>query len=379
MSFVLFPHGGSGNHGCEAIVRSTIKILKERPILYSSSPSEDIYYGLDNCCTIRKDTKTFSRHNLIYWNCLIQRYVFQNKNAFDQALYRPLIKDIKQNDCLLSIGGDNYCYGYPKFITLANKAIRRKGIRTILWGCSIEPEIIHGELLEDLKSYSHIYARESLTYDALIAKGVSQTTLLPDPAFVLQSQEIFLPKGFSEGNIVGLNVSPMIISHEKEKGIILSNYEQLIQHIIEKTDMNIALIPHVIWKHNDDRLPLLSLFKKFNSSGRLFMVEDCNAEHLKGYISKCRFMVAARTHASIAAYSSKIPTIVLGYSVKAKGIAKDLFGTFENYVIPVQHLSKVNNLTEGFEWLSENEIKIKRHLNEFLPSYIDRIKNIKIV
>ena len=143
--------------------------------------------------------------------------------------------------------------------------------------------------------------------------------------------------------------------------------------------MNIALIPHVIWKHNDDRLPLLSLYKKYNSSGRLFMVEDCDAEHLKGYISKCRFMIAARTHASIAAYSSKIPTIVLGYSVKAKGIAKDLFGTYENYVIPVQHLSKVNNLTEEFEWLSENEIKIKRHLNGFMPSYIDRISNIKII
>lgn len=379
MSFVMFPHGGSGNHGCEAIVRSTIKIIKERPILYSSSPSEDLHYGLDKCCTIRKDTKTFSRHNLIYWNCLIQRYVFQNKNAFDQALYRPILKDIKQKDCLLSIGGDNYCYGNPKFITLTNKAVRSKGVRTILWGCSIEPEIINGEILEDLKGYSHIYARESITYEALIAKGVSQTTLLPDPAFVLQSQEISLPEGFNEGNIVGLNVSPMIIGHEKEKGIILSNYEKLIEYIIGKTDMNIALIPHVVWKHNDDRLPLLSLYNKYNSSGRLFMVEDCDAEHLKGYISKCRFMIAARTHASIAAYSSKIPTIVLGYSVKAKGIAKDLFGTYENYVIPVQHLSKVNNLTEEFEWLSENEIKIKRHLNGFMPSYIDRIRNIKII
>ena len=26
----LYAHGGSGNHGCEAIVRSTIKILKNQ-------------------------------------------------------------------------------------------------------------------------------------------------------------------------------------------------------------------------------------------------------------------------------------------------------------------------------------------------------------
>ncbi|MFR4670990.1 MAG: hypothetical protein ACLT69_14285 [Intestinibacter bartlettii] len=57
---------------------------------------------------------------------------------------------------------------------------------------------------------------------------------------------------------------------------------------------------------------------------------------IKGYISRCR-LYRARTHATIAAYSTCVPTLVIGYSVKAKGIAKDIFGTYENYVLPVQY------------------------------------------
>ena len=56
--------------------------------------------------------------------------------------------------------------------------------------------------------------------------------------------------------------------------------------------------------------------------------------------------IGARTHSTIAAYSSGVPTLVVGYSVKAKGIAKDLFGTEENYVLPVQALKEENNLKD---------------------------------
>ena len=66
---------------------------------------------------------------------------------------------------------------------------------------------------------------------------------------------------------------------------------------------------------------------------------------LKGYIARCRFFVGARTHATIAAYSSCVPTLVLGYSVKSRGIARDLFGNEENYVLPVQSLQEPDELT----------------------------------
>lgn len=89
-------------------------------------------------------------------------------------------------------------------------------------------------------------------------------------------------------------------------------------------------------------------------------------------------MIAARTHASIAAYSQAVPTLVVGYSVKALGIATDLFGTSDNYVIPVQNLKRTDDLRNAFDWLIQNEITIRKRYTDFLDLYIDDLKKIKI-
>ena len=52
MRYILFAHGGSGNHGCEALVRSTVKIIKEKNpnaeiIVASHAIQEDKKYGID--------------------------------------------------------------------------------------------------------------------------------------------------------------------------------------------------------------------------------------------------------------------------------------------------------------------------------------------
>jgi len=109
------------------------------------------------------------------------------------------------------------------------------------------------------------------------------------------------------------------------------------------------------------------------------MIEDHNAEELKGYIARCRFMVVARTHASIAAYSTQVPTLVVGYSVKARGIAKDIFGTEENYVLPVQSLTHENELVKGFQWMMDHEADIKEHYAKMMSNYIGKVYQIQSI
>ena len=101
------------------------------------------------------------------------------------------------------------------------------------------------------------------------------------------------------------------------------------------------------------------------------MVEigDGTCEELKGYISRCRLFVGARTHATIAAYSSCVPTLVVGYSVKARGIARDLFGQEEHYVLPVQSLRNRDDLVKEFQWLSSQEKEIREKLEKKMPDY----------
>ena len=274
----------------------------------------------------------------------------------------------------MSIGGDNYCYGYPSNWMYLNQSCKDKSATTVLWGCSIEPDVLDANVIADLKRYDLITPRESITYNALLEKGINKNTcLFPDPAFILDKINLPLPEGFDENNTVGLNVSPLIMRLEKGDNITYKNYANLIEHIIGTTDMQVALIPHVTWEHNNDLEPLTALYDQFKDTGRVVMFGDqYNCMELKGFISRCRMFVGARTHATIAAYSTCVPTLVVGYSVKARGIARDIFGSEENMVIPVQSLEHEDDLVNAFKYIQDNEDSIRNHLQDFMPSYIEK-------
>jgi len=51
-----------------------------------------------------------------------------------------------------------------------------------------------------------------------------------------------------------------------------------------------------------------------------------NAAEIKWIISRMTRFAGARTHSTIAALSSSVPTLSFAYSIKAKGIKRDIFG-----------------------------------------------------
>lgn len=389
---VLYMHAGSGNHGCEAIVNGLCSMIKEKAVLISYRAGEDEKYSLKELCEIIQE-RSFDEHKLAHVLYYLYRKLTKDAESFIRYRYREIFGE-KKSLLAVSIGGDNYCYeSMLQDLRLTNSAFDKAGIPTVLFGCSIEPELLsRKEIRKDLAGYHTIIARESVTFDAL--KGAfdkeNEGTLgqeilgqeileqdgrkprilyYPDPAFTLKAKELPLPDGFAEGNTVGINVSPMIQDNEKTAGITMECYSELIRCIIESTDMQIALIPHVVWGNNDDRKPLHELYERFKESGRVVEIGDASCEELKGYIGRCRLFVGARTHATIAAYSSCVPTLVVGYSVKAKGIARDLFGTEEHYVISVQSLKQKEDLVKGFWWLMDNQKVIRDRLTEKMPAY----------
>ncbi len=403
---VLYMHAGSGNHGCEAIVNSLCHMLREKPFLITNSEREDKRYSLAPAggtalCDLAQE-RHFSQHKAAHVMYYGWRRLTGDAESFLRYRYRAVFdKPFCRRDggrtagkypLAVSIGGDNYCYDMMvKDLMLANRAFHDRGVKTVLLGCSIEPELLLGKagaaaqetdaaqetarrkMAEDMNLYNLIIARESITYDAL-KKVVPEEKLrlVPDPAFTLGTKELPLPEGFAAGNTVGMNVSPMIRDNETKAGITMAGYRALVEHIIRTTDMQIALIPHVVWDRNDDRKPLKELYDEFRTSKRVVLVGDASCEELKGYIARCRMFIGARTHATIAAYSSLVPTLVVGYSVKAKGIARDLFGNYENYVLPVQQLREKEDLIGAFEWLRDYEGEIRRDLQRVMPGYKER-------
>lgn len=370
-------HAGSGNHGCEAIINSVVKMLRKPVAVLSVNVQEDLHYSLkqlseEGRLELLKE-RHFKRYRPVHILYYLYRKLTGDRESFIRYRYHTVFKK-EMPPLAISIGGDNYCYdGMVNDLILMNNAFNARGVRTVLLGCSVEPDLLQRpDIVADMLRYHTIIARESITYEALKKIGHPRLFLLPDPAFTLAKKELPLPEGFAPGNTIGINISPLIQNNERETGVTMAGYKALVNHIIATTDMQIAFTPHVVWKRNDDRIPLKELYDTFADTGRVLMIPDASCEEIKGYIARMRFFIGARTHATIAAYSSLVPTLVVGYSVKARGIARDLFGTDANYVIPVQTLKNSNDLIEAFSWLSDAEDVIRKKLMEVMPEYRKR-------
>lgn len=371
MNVVIYGNGSAGNHGCEAIVRGTVALLSDEHnyTVQSACSQDDIQYGLDELAEIRPAVLPVKKDHR-FLAAYLKMKTAGVYTDMDGLGYVPGIRRAAETcKIALSVGGDNYCYPGSEIYGWLNREYRKNGMKTVLWGCSVEPEVAaRPKVAKDLASYDLIVARESISYEA-IRKVQKNTVLAPDPAFFMKPRVCPLDDRMNTGNVIGINISPMIISSEKTSGMAYQNYKRLIAHILQTTDAYVALIPHVIWASNDDRTVLHRLHEDFDRDPRLILVEDHTAPELKYIISHCRMFVGARTHATIAAYSSCVPTLVVGYSVKARGIARDLFGSEESYVLPVQALSNPGQLTDAFVWLSHREHDIRNRMENILPDY----------
>lgn len=378
MKFVLYNHIGSGNHGCEALVRTISSFFNDSEVvLLSERPYEEEKYGISEktqveCAIFRNP------FSLDYIKAYTQLKLKKDYFPMDAYPYLAPIRKIGDDVVGVSIGGDVYCYeNYPKYILIHQQFVKQ-GIKTVLLGCSLEQELFKDKsFLDDLHSYDYISARESLTFNFLKSAGLTNIGLAPDSAFTLPSENLPLPVGFIEGNTVGINLSPLVIRKEASPGIVLENYKKLVQWILDNTDCSVALIPHVVWEDNDDRTVIQDLKNSFIDDNRVVTISDCNCMQLKGYIARCRFFVGARTHSTIAAYSTGVPTLVVGYSVKSKGIATDLFGTSKGYVLSVDDIKEKDSLCTAFVSLFQNEKNVKHILSEVLPEYISKAESTK--
>lgn len=379
---VMYNHASCENHGCEAIIRTTKAIIDKQCeaeyTVTTMKPAEDNVIAnkgdkifnfilMDKLCNLSFEKRTFvvGAFSQIFHSIPFKGYIFKD-----------LLRVAEDADVCISVGGDTYSYGKSAGLTTIDRYVRKKCKKSVLWGCSINPEMLKGEEYkykrEGLKNFSLITVRESITYEAMKELGFDNVKLFPDPAFTLPYIEPSTPMFDNEKDIVGINISPLIQSYDQGNDITLKCYVALVRHILENTDHNVAFISHVRSKTSDDSNAAREVMSYFPKEERIKLFDEGNCMQLKGYISKCRYFVVARTHASIAAYSTAVPTLVVGYSVKARGIAKDIFGTDKGYVIPVQELSRENALVEAYEDLVSREAEIKETLKNVMPEYIER-------
>ena len=378
MKYLLPIHLDGGNRGCEAITISTAKILnspKEQIKALSNNIPLDTRLGVNKYVTLQKrpaislgfKIKRKLLRVLTHDNFKVTNYTYRHT-------YLPFLKQASKNDIMLSTGGDMMCYGDNQVI-YTNELMFSKGIKTVLWGCSIGKENLTPEKIKTLQHFSKIYARESLTAEVLTNLGLKDVATFPDPAFILEPEICELPQIFT-GDVIGINLSNYVVGDYNLNTNFGNEIKKLIEYILQETKLNILLIPHVLWKGQDDRIITNYIIESYKNNPRISALDSNSYNYcqLRYIISQCKYFIGARTHSIISAYSTCTPAIALGYSIKSKGIAKDLKLPKE-LIVDSKNYTK-DELLISFKYLLNSGEEIRNHLQKVMPGYIKQLSNV---
>lgn len=381
-----------GNRGCEALVRSTTALIRKRyPNAIFLTPS--VYPALDNYQWVNamdNNVKFVSSEpfpaSIRWWARMCKLLPTLEKLWVPKvSLSKETANVISEADAVLMIGGDNISLDYGVASLYAWKNVIERSVEAntpvFLWAGSVGPfsskPHVEKEMIKHLKYYSGITVRETATLEYLRELGFENITLVADPAFTLEVEEFNVSEFIFESseNILGFNISPLVRGYRKtveEREQLDKDSISFIKHVIDNKRMSVLLIPHVDPLDGESVNSDSAYMRKIlNALGEAYKAKikllppTLNASQLKYLISRCRFFIGARTHATIAAFSTEVPTISIAYSVKAKGINQDIFGHTQ-YVLETPTVS-TSSLMAALELLMKDELEIKEILKKRIP------------
>lgn len=373
MNYYFPIHLNGGNRGCEGIAKGTAIILgtsKDNLIGLCTDVELDKRLHIDDFVTLIPARLDSLKTKLTNKFIRLMRIFGFHKDYIEEDQYTPFLKPVSTDDIMISTGGDMMCYVNNQVIT-TNEMMYARGVKTILWGCSMGPNNLTPEKEGTLQHFSLIYARESLTYDFFKSLGLKNVVCLPDPAFVLEPEKVELPQCFSSGEVIGLNVSNYTVGADSIDTPFGQEIIKFLDYVLSNTDKHVLFVPHVLWDGQDDRIISHLFAEHYSNYGNRISIldsEDLNYLQIRYVISKCCCFIGARTHAMISAYSTCTPAIALGYSIKSKGIAKDL-GLSEEFVIDCVNDIKPECLIKSYKYLIENYDEIQKTLKTLMAEY----------
>lgn len=394
-TILLGGHNNFGNRGCEALVRSTVMLIH-------AHVGRDVRILVPSLDPVRDGAQwpDASTHGVEFvraslppgtWSYLSR--ICTRLPIFTRIPWPALTPDaaLSENldrcDAFLSIGGDNWSLDYDLaslfFFVGEARAAQARGKPALLWGASVGPfdrmPAIEHSMLAHLRALDLISVRESSSRAYLDKLGVHDNVVdVTDSAFLMLPQAEGVAEELVRNGVptLGLNLSPIVdrmLARNGRSGELIAQSAAFVKRILATTDLDVLLIPHVVpltgqgfandMNTHDQLLAALGgeQVRLRRAPGHL------NAPQLKHLISRCQYFIGARTHATIAAMSTGTPVLSIAYSVKARGINRDLFG-HERYIVPTLSLS-ADSLWEGLDLLRNEESEIRTLLAARIPEW----------
>lgn len=283
-----------------------------------SSPEAEVFYsrGLDLVGFLRR---------------VIRRRLSGTARVSDWDLSAPVLESFLAADVVVDAWGISYCdrLSSPKRWWLESPLLmagRLNGARTAHYTASYGPFDKGSGNRQAAKLYlgrvcDVVMCREIGSWDLLTDLGVPPGKLLlaPDTGLMLEGQPFDVGQYLGSAGAVGVSVSHQVERQWKSTESYVQSMIGLCNHINETLGVPVVLIPNELWAHcRDDQDVADEIHQRVASRARVsvFPLEKHTAQELKYLISRLQLLIVSRYHSLVAALSSCVPIVVVGWHHK---------------------------------------------------------------
>lgn len=400
LSILLVGNGTNANRGCEAIARGTAAMFAAsagRMIEMRSGVvvSNDVEAEAVRCHVSRPGEPAQFPISLAPSRMITDRIRARLPGGRVRYDSKGLDEFVGGYDVVLEVGGDNYTldYGPPWAFVDMDLRLLKRGLPVFIWGASVGPFTampnVAAAMVRHFKRLRCVLVRESESYNGLVASGVTNVQQMADPAIFMELEEPADPGIDVEAfrGAIGLNLSPFQAvqlsrcsnsywaTTQHQLDALAAFGAELVRRILAAHRRPVVLVPHVFgpatW--NDDHQLLTAVRGRLSDNEKRRVAvppATMTAPNLKWLMSHCCVFAGSRTHSTLGAASSGVPTLAFGYSRKAKGLMFDLYKS-DDMCIPSSAFGLATVLA-GIARLIEGEDMLRARLAAQLRVWQER-------
>lgn len=232
-----------------------------------------------------------------------------------------------------------------------------------------------------------ICARGQGTYDNLMGIGIKDNVkLCADGAFSMEDSEYWIKEvnrickedSFYNENVVGLSISSVVEKKCAKMGIAYKDTMVSFVNYLNDSGYHVILIANAARinsekSRNNDLLVGDAIYNDITDKTKVrWYHKEMDAEEIRAYIGKCRYLVASRFHAMIGSLEQKVPVLLIGWSHKYQEVL-DMF-ELGQYAIDFSKL-ELSELKESFQNFISNEKDIRAKLDKNLDTVLESSRN----
>ncbi len=222
-----------------------------------------------------------------------------------------------------------------------------------------------------------ICARGKITEANLAGIGVrSNVRLCPDGAFSMEDDPAIAKKvaarctedaAFYNGNVVGLSLSSVVDGKCQSQGIDYRTCMTQFTDWLTSEGYHVLFIANAARlgsekPRNNDLMVCDDIYSRVKDKDQVrWYHEEMDAEEIREYIARCRFLVASRFHAMVGALEKEVPVLLIGWSHKYQEVLD--FFELGSYAADYSQLDP-KALQETFTSFTDAEDEIRKKLRE---------------